>query len=153
MGAYDFDLDDPRVQLEVTKERLKYAEEKFFQQGQALEKALLSLGRLETDLKRTIEERNDLKTELEVTKQKLKYAELALVQYGTKTIEKSKNARRQAFLASLMFLIASVLASAGINMLTSTPPNSLGWLITGLAILAYIVAALMTTLLALGGTN
>jgi Skp family chaperone for outer membrane proteins len=139
--------------LEVTKERLKYAEEKFFQQGQALEKALLNLGRLETDVKRTSEERNDLKTELEITKQKLKYAEQALAQYDTKTIEKSRNARRQAFLASLIFLIASVLASAGINMLTSTPPISLGWLIISLAIMAYIVAALMTTLLASGGNN
>lgn len=38
-------------------------------------------------------------------------------------------------------------------MLTSSPPNSLGWVMIALASAAYIVAALMTTLLALEGGN
>lgn len=150
MGINNFDADDPRIQLEVMKERLKFSEEKIHQQEQALEKVYVNLGRQDTNLKRTVEERNELKVELEVTKQKLKHVQESLALSGKKSIKRNTTAKLQAFLASLLFLLASILASFGTNLLTSTPPNSLGWIMIVLAGVAYTIAALMTTLLALG---
>src|SRR5437879_8664600 len=98
MGINNFDADDPRIQLEVMKERLKFSEEKIHQQEQALEKAYVNLGRQDTNLKRTVEERNELKVELEVTKQKLKHVQESLALSGKKSTKRNTTAKLQAFL-------------------------------------------------------
>ncbi|HEY1348992.1 MAG TPA: hypothetical protein VGF67_05135 [Ktedonobacteraceae bacterium] len=142
-----------KIQLEILKERLKYSEEKFHQQEQALAQAYKNLGQKEAELKQVSVEKEDLRIKWEVLQRDFKYVQDTLAQGNQKTAKKRNTAKLQAFLASLIFLLTSVLVNIGTTMLTSLPPNTLGWVMIALAAAAYIIAALMTTFLAIEGGN
>lgn len=159
--------DDPnklKVQLEVLKERLrylekrdnlrlKYLEERNDLQKKEIEQHLISLERKEIDLQKLTEEKIELKIAFEVERQKTKHLEEIVVQNKKKQGGKTVNTRVRGFSTSILFLIASILAGFGINMLTSMPPNSEGWLPIAMSIIAYIIATLLTTFLASEGEN
>jgi chromosome segregation ATPase len=63
---------------------------------------------------------------LAVTKEKLRQTESALAQRNQRTRNKKISLRLQAFLSSVLYLLATILTSIGINMVTSSRPNSLG---------------------------
>jgi hypothetical protein len=153
MGMSNFDPTDPRVQLEIIRERLHYSEEKVREHELLLAQTNRDLGQKNAELKITEEERNDFKLKWEILQRDFIHSQETL----TKTIQiskqKKKTVRFQAFLASLIFLLSSVLVNLGTTMLTSSPPNELGWVMIALAAASYIVAALMTTILALEGGN
>lgn len=153
MGMSNVDPAKSKIQLEVLKERLKYSEEKNRQQEQVLAQAYKDLGQKEAELKQIRVEHDDLRIKWEVLQRDLKHVQDSLTQSSQKTAKKKNTAKLQAFLASLIFLLSSVLVNIGTTMLTSLPPNSLGWVMTALAAAAYIIAALMTTFLALEGGN
>ncbi len=147
MEDNEINLNNPIVQLEVTKERLRHVEEKNSQQEGSLKNAYITTGRLEAQLKQTVDDFHDMRVTLEVTKQKLTHAEQALNQSSQNTTGKDRQTKWRALFASILFAIASVLAGVGGNQIASTPPNSFGEFLIGLGIAVYFVAAILTTLL------
>lgn len=148
MGAKDFNLDDPRVQLEVFKEKLKHSDIIILQQKQELEKVTSLLSQKEVELKRKVEDYNELHTQLEVQKTQLKFLEEALKQSEKKVAKKNKGTTFYKVVASILFLLATVFGGIGINWLTSNPPVSLGWLMLTLCGMEYLMAAVMTSQIA-----
>jgi predicted nuclease with TOPRIM domain len=89
---------DPVVQYEVTKERLKNVEEKCFHLEESLKNARVTVERLQASLKQESEEKSELKVNLEVTKLKLLYAEQALNQSNQMTTSKDRQSKGRAAL-------------------------------------------------------
>lgn len=145
------DPNNPIIQLEVMKKRWKSSDEKLYEQRQTLEKLYVSLGEQTSEIRKITKENNELKIELEVTKQKLKHTQEAVLLTGKKSTQKKKTVRLQSFLASLLFLLATILCGFGINLLTSTPPNLLGWIMIALSAIVYVIAAFMTNFVVLEG--
>ena len=133
------------------KKRWKSSDEKLYEQRQTLEKLYVSLGEQTSEIRKITKENNELKIELEVTKQKLKHTQEAVLLTGKKSTQKKKTVRLQSFLASLLFLLATILCGFGINLLTSTPPNLLGWIMIALSAIVYVIAAFMTNFVVLEG--
>lgn len=148
MGISNFDSTDPRVQLEVFRERLRHLEERVHQQERDLAQAYTNLGRRETELIRIRDERDDLKIKWEVAKRDLRHTQDLLVLSNQKITKKSNMTKLLAFSTNMIFLMSSVLANLGTGLLTSTSPNELGRVLITLAIIIYSVAALMTALIA-----
>lgn len=142
------DTNDPVVQFEVTKERLKNSEEKCFHLEESLKNAHVTIERLQANLKQESEEKSDIKVNFEVTKQKLLYTEQALNQSNQATIGKSRQSKVGAAITSVIFLMASILNGFGIGMVLSTPPNTFGWALIILASVIYILATFQANLLA-----
>ena len=147
MDNSDINLNSPVVEREVLKERLRNVEEKYSHQEESLRNAYITIGRLEAQLKQTVDDFHDMRVTLEVTKQKFTHAEQALNQSSQNTTGKDRQTKWRALFASILFAIASVLAGVGGNQIASTPPNSFGEFLIGLGIAVYIVAAILTTLL------
>ncbi len=82
-----------------------------------------------------------------VTEQKLTHAQQAFTQSSQQTTGKDRQAKWRAFLASILFLMTSVLAGVGASMLAASPPNQFGTTLIALGAVVYIVAAILTTLL------
>jgi hypothetical protein len=136
---------DPYVQLEVAKERTKSLEEKVFQQRREREKALTLLRRQEAELKRLEKYCSELCIELEVKKQQLKYTEDIITLHNQKNAKRNASIRFRAFLASVLFLSSSILASFGINLLTVSVSGAAAWLMISVSVILYLVATTMTT--------
>ena len=131
MNTDDFNLKDLsqynlRTQLEVMKEKYRNEHAKFLQIEQELEK-------LQIEVKETKEELNNLKTDLAVSKEQLKEER-----------KKNKDSKFYKLLVNLLFLLVTILCGFGINMLTSNPPNSIGYFLIAFAVFAYIIASGMT---------
>ncbi|HEX6485019.1 MAG TPA: hypothetical protein VF043_39755 [Ktedonobacteraceae bacterium] len=62
----NIDPTDPRIQLEVIRERLRFSEEKFQQHEQLLAQAYKDLGQKDAELKQIREDRDDLRIKWEV---------------------------------------------------------------------------------------
>ena len=152
-GMSNIDPTRFKIQLEVQKEKLKNADQRFRHQEQLLAKAYKDLGQKEAELEQIKSERDDLRIKWEVLQRDFKHTQDLLKKDNQQNTKKRNIAKFQAFFASLIFLLSSVLVNLGTTMLTSSPPNSLGWVMMALAVTVYIVAALMTTLLALEGGN
>ncbi len=60
MEDNEINLNNPIVQLEVTKERLRHVEEKNSQQEGSLKNAYITTGRLEAQLKQTVDDFHDM---------------------------------------------------------------------------------------------
>ncbi len=142
-----------KIQLEVQKEKLKNAEQRFRHQEQILAKAYKDLGQKEAELEQARSERDDLRIKWEVLQRDFKYTQDLLKKGNQQNTKKRNTAKFQAFFASLLFLQSSILVNIGTTMLTSSPPNPFGWVMMAIAVSLYVVAALMTTLLALEGRN
>lgn len=153
MELNDAKFTESIIQLEVLKERHKHFEDRIREQEKDLTQAYTDLGRKEAELEQIKDERDALKIKWEVMKKDLEHAQDSLLQINKKHIKRKNTAKSQAFFASLIFLISSVLVNLGTSMLVSTPPNTLGWVMLSLATAAYLIGALMTTLLALEGGN
>src|SRR5579859_7773129 len=139
-----------KIQLEVLRERIKYLEIKNKEQETNLIEARDGLHLQDVDLGKMRDERDDLRIKWEVMKAEIKHLQDSLTQNSQTSTKKRSIVKRQGFVASLIFLLSSVLVNVGTTLLTSSPPNSLGWVMMALATVSYIVAALMTTLFAEG---
>jgi septal ring factor EnvC (AmiA/AmiB activator) len=148
MENSDINLNNPVVQLEVMKERLRHAEEKISQQEESFRQSYLTIGRLETQLKQTADDFHDMRVKVGVTEQKLTHAERALTQSSQQTTGTDRQKKWRVFLASIFFAIASALIGIGGSQIAATPPNAFGDVLIGLGILAYIVATTLTISLA-----
>src|SRR5260370_13200652 len=113
MGISSFDPTDPRVQVEVLRERLKNSEERVRQQETEVAQAYTNLGRKESELQRIRDERDDLKIKWEVAKRDLRHTQELLILSSQKTTRKRNVAKVQVFSISIIFLISSVLANLG----------------------------------------
>jgi hypothetical protein len=153
MGISGFDPTESRIELERLRERLRYLEDKVREKDEVLAQVYANLGRKETELERVRDERDDLKIKWTELKGDLKHLQDLLAQSSQRTTKKRGVAKIQAFFASIIFLVAALLSNLGNSMLTSNPSNSLGGFMITLAVVAYVIAALMTTLLALEGGN
>jgi len=154
MGVNDSDPAEIKIQLELCRERQRYSEDGNRRLEQELAQVYTNLGRKEKELEQIKEDRTDLKIKWEVLKKDFQYAQAALSQSSHVTSKKRTMAKLQAFLASIIFLLSSVIANFATGVLTSNPPNpSLGWSMLGLAASVYIIGALMTTVLVLEGGN
>ncbi len=136
------DPTDPGVQLEVLRERLKNSEEKIRRLEGDLARVYIDLGRKETELKQTRDDRDDLKIRLAVAESGLKHGQELLILSSEKTKIKRNNARRRTISANLLYFLAAVLTGFGTSMLTSAPPNSLGWMMIVFAAVVYLTGAL-----------
>lgn len=148
MEEHEISLNNPIVQLEVMKERLRHAEEKISQQEESLRQSYITIGRLESQLKQTADDFHDMKVKMGVTEQKLMHAEQAITQSSQQTTSKDRQTKWRVVFASILFAIASVLTGVGGNQITSTSPNTFGYFLIGLGIAVIIVAAILTNLLA-----
>ncbi|SRR5258706_11057254 len=141
------------AELREIRAHLRHSDELLRLKTEELDKTRILLDQKEGELKRAINEAGELRLQLGVTKERLRHTERALVVKANVAAKKGRVSRLQAFLASLLFLLASVLGSFGTNMLTSSSPNSIGWFMIALAASAYIIAAIMTTLLVIEGNR
>ena len=146
MSASDFDSkkatpSELRIQLEVIKERLIHKENEMLQLKKDLEIAHLEINRQVSELRKSIDEVNELRMQLEVTKQKLEHKEESLSVKVLRTNKQRSSSKLQALSTSLLFLLATLLASFGTNMLTSTPPDAKGYILVIIACIAYALAA------------
>jgi len=154
MGVNGPDPIESKIQLELLRERQRHSEDRIRRLEQELAQAYTNLGRKEKELEQIKEDRADLKIKWEVLKKDLQYAQAALSQSSQTTVKKRTTTKYQAFFASIIFLVSSIIANVATGLLTSSPPNpSLGWSMLGLAASVYIIGALMTTVLALEGGN
>lgn len=144
---------DPYVQLEVAKERTKYLEEKVFQQRREREKDLKKLRRQESELKRLEKHCSELCIELEVKKQQLKHTENIIALHNQKIAKRNASIKFRAFLASILFLSSSILASFGINLLAVSLSSAAAWLTISVSVVIYLVATAMTTIFATEESN
>lgn len=142
MSINSVDPTDPSVQLEVLRERLKNSEEKIRQLEGDLAQVYIDLGRKETELKQTRDDRDDLKIKLAVTESGLKHGQELLKLSSEKSKIKRNIARRRTLSANLLYFLAAVLTGFGTSMLTSTPPNSLGWMMIVFAAAVYFTGAI-----------
>ena len=142
---------ESKIQLEVMKERLKYAEEKITQLEVVIAQTNRDLGKKDADIEQLRDDRDSLRIKWEVLQRDYKHAQETINVDNKKTNKKNNRAKFQAFLALLIFLLSTILVNIGTTMLTASPPNPLWQAMIGLAIAAYIVGGLMTTLLALEG--
>jgi len=148
MGMSNSDPTDLKIQLEVIRERLKYAEEKSRQQEQMLAQAYKNVGQKEAELQQIRSEREDLKIKWEVLQRDFKHSQNSLLQETQANTKKKRTTQLLGFLASFIFLCSSILVNFGTAMLTSLPSNSSGWILIALAAPIYFIAVLMTTVFA-----
>ncbi len=151
----DFDGEIHRLRSELIEIRVRFwhKEKELFERTQELEVARNQLSKQDGELKRTIQELNTLNTTFEVQKERLRRREEELVERDRKVAKKKTAIRLQAVLTSMLFLLSTVLASFGVNMLTATTPNQAGWIMIALASIAYLIATLITFLLTTEGSN
>jgi cation transport ATPase len=148
MGMSNSDPTDLKIQLEVIRERLKYAEEKSRQQEQMLAQAYKNVGQKEAELQQIRSEREDLKIKWEVLQRDFKHSQNSLLQATQANTKKKRTTQLLGFLASFTFLISSILVNLGTAMLTSLSTSSIGWILIALATAAYLIAVLMTIVFA-----
>jgi serine phosphatase RsbU (regulator of sigma subunit) len=153
MDMSDDASSDMKVVIAVLQEKLRHSEETVFRQERDLETAHTALGRQGEQLDQKKEERNRINTELELTKQKLQSTERSLSERNKTITRRSRNVKIQVSLVSLLFLLSSFLASFGTNLLTATPPSSLGYIMICSATAIYIVATALTALFSSEGRN
>ncbi len=146
MAISGFDPTDPRVQLEIMRERLNNSEVTIRQLEGTLAQAYANLGRKETEINQLRDEREDLKLKWELAKRDLKHIQ-------EKSAKSRNTSKGQAILASILFFLSSGLVGFGTSYLTSTSLNSLGWILMAFAVALYIMGTLLTTLFAFEGRN
>lgn len=150
MSAGNVDPTKSKVQLEKQRERIKSLESQNKQQEQSLLEALNKLHQKDIALDIMRNERDDLRIKWAVMEAEMKHIQKALTLSKKDSSHKRSKIKRQGFIASLIFLLSSVLVNIGTSLLTSNPPNGLGWIMMVLATVSYVIAALMTTLFAEG---
>lgn len=152
MGVNNPDPAKSRIQLEILRERQRHSEGRIRQLEQELTQAHANLGRKEKELEQEKRYSAGLKIQRMELRKDLQHTQYLLAQNSQVSIKKRTTAKLQAFVASIIFLISSVLVNFATSMLTSSPPSpSLGWSMLGLAAVAYLAGAFMTTLLASKG--
>ena len=124
MGIDEFDPNNPRIQLIVMKQQLKFTDEL-----------------------------NLLDKQLELKKQELLFLQKAIEKSKEKTAKKSGASKLQSILANLVFLSSTILVGFGINSLTSIHNNPQGWIMIILGIFFYFIGTIMTTYLVSGGRD
>lgn len=137
-----------RTQLEMTRLNLNHTLEKLYNKTQEYDTALTNLREQEGKHQRTKEELNTLNEKyvrLEERyvglEEKLKQAQENLSQKAKKVAKRKASIILQTVLIDILFLLSTILASFGVNILTSTRPGPAGWTSIGLAIATYFVAA------------
>jgi hypothetical protein len=135
-----------KSELAQTRIHLTHSERQIFEKTQELERIRDLLNKQDGELKRTIGELNTVNTAHEVLK-------ATFAQKEKKVIRKKAVTRLQAILTSMLFLLSSVLASFGVNLLTSSKPDQVGWILIGGAILIYFIAALITWIVTTEGSD
>lgn len=110
------------------------------------------LQKVEYELHRSQNEIANLQAVLTVTKVELAQTDAALHLAETKAKVNTSTLRLRVLLSGILFLIASVLASFGVNLLTSEPSHLIGWVVLILAVLMYGIAVTLT-LIFIGGRN
>lgn len=142
MSISNIDPSDPVVQLEVLRERLKFGDEKIRQLEGEVTQLRSDLVRKETELKQIRDDRDELKIKLAVAESSLQYGQELLRLNDQQTKKKGDSARRRIISANLLYFLAAVLTGFGTSMLTSTPSNSLGWMMLVFASITYLIGAI-----------
>lgn len=141
MAISGFDPTDPRVQLEILREKLKNSEAIVQQLEKTLAQAYANLGRKEAEANQLKDERDDLKLKWELTKRDLRHLQ-------EDNSSKSEVSKERAVNATLLLAFASGFAGYGVNLLTQTPSNPAGIALLAIAIILYWIGARSTALLA-----
>ncbi|GHO49650.1 hypothetical protein [Ktedonospora formicarum] len=149
MGAKRNNYHDPSTELITIREKLKAS----LQKEKEHEKIINDLRQKEAEAKSILEERNDLFTKLKLKEQEIDFMRKALEQSNIKLTERKKNGQILSFFGDILILISTVFTGWGINLLTSTPSNPIGWLMLAASIALFILNSLMAKILAFGGTN
>jgi hypothetical protein len=149
-----------KVELEVTKVNLRHAETTVTQLRYDLDQLRATsiskdneITRKDNEIKHKDGEFNRLNTTFEVTKEKLKQTETALTQKNQITKKKNRSLRLQAFLSSVLYLLATILTSIGINMITSAQSNSLGVTMIVLGVVTYLIGTAITIWITIEGSE
>jgi uncharacterized membrane-anchored protein len=138
--------------FKVLEQKYIHEQEKNFQKEQDLIKAYDERNKLRADLEQTNERLNRLERELEVTKERLKNTETNLTQQNKEEIKKNRSTKLLAIIATVLFLMASLLFNYGNSLITSNPPQIVGILVLFIASLMGILAAIINILI-IGGSN
>lgn len=136
MAISGFDPTDPRVQLELVTRDLRHEQENVRQLKETLTQFQSNLISKERELNKLKEEAGDLKLNLGLATRDLNH------------IRESKASKQRAFYATLILALASGSAGWGTNLLTSAPPNQIGFILLAVAAILYFIGARLTTLLA-----
>lgn len=100
MAISGFDSTDPRVQLELVRRDLKYAEEKIRQLEATLAQVQALLSKKEAEVNQFRDERNDLKLKWELAKSDLRHSE-------EKYAKRSNFSKGRAIIASILFFLSA----------------------------------------------
>jgi septal ring factor EnvC (AmiA/AmiB activator) len=136
MAISGFDPTNPHWQLESVRKDLRLQEEKVHQLEESIKRVTSNLDQKDKELDELKNERGDLRLKLGLANGELKH------------IRENKASKRRAFYAALLLALASMSAGWGINLLTSTSPNLVGFFLLGGAVILYAIGAHLTTLLA-----
>src|SRR5438552_4879826 len=123
MGIKRAGSNDPSTELRVTKEKLKAS----LQREKELEKVINDLHKKDAEFKHTLEDHGRLFTQLKLKEQEVEFMHKAIEQSNQKIAEKNKNGKIVSFFGDILILVSTTFSAWGINYITSTPPNSIGW--------------------------
>jgi ABC-type multidrug transport system fused ATPase/permease subunit len=99
---------------------------------------------------RTIDELNAANEKLFRLEERYNHIVADRTREENKVTKKRVNATLQVLLLDILFLLASIAASFGINLITSGSSIQAGWVLIGLAIVTYLVSAIIGVLRTLG---
>jgi ubiquinone biosynthesis protein COQ9 len=146
MAINGFDPTDPRVQLEILREKFKNAESTIQRLEKVLEQAHANLARKEAEASHLRNERDGLKLKWELAKRDLRYSE-------EKYTKRSNTSKSRAIIASILFFFSSASVGFGTSYLTSSSFHSVGLILMAFAIALYIMGTLVTTVFTFEGGN
>lgn len=98
---------------------------------------------------RTIDELNAANERLHRLEERYNHVVADRTREESKVAKKRVNATLQVLLLDILFLLASIAASFGINLVTSGSSTQAGWALLGLAVVTYLVSAIIGVLRAL----
>jgi hypothetical protein len=145
MSTHSFDPTDPRVELEIFRERLKNSEERNRQLEENLKQLYTDLGRKEEELRRIREEREELKLKWELAKNDLRHQQDKWKQVVQVRGDKRRRAVRYIIGGNLLICLAGILVALGTGLLISASPNSLGWVIIVVSVIIYFAGSVFIT--------
>jgi|SRR5450755_483837 hypothetical protein len=141
-----------QVDFEILKEKFKHQSETLSQKERELERVKAEIRVLSRENTLLLNEKNKLKFDLLITKERFKVKEAENLKEVKGSSKKKLTKKFLILLTSILFFLSSLLSSYGVNLLTSTPPDSAGNSMVIFAIMIFIVATFIS-FTTLGETN
>jgi F0F1-type ATP synthase assembly protein I len=152
--------EDWRHQWDILNERYIQLHSRYLEKDRDISRANDNLREKEGLLIRTVEQLNNaneknirLEERFTALEAQLKQRNIEIAQGERRVAKKKSAAILQAILIDVLFLLSTLLASFGVNMITSTNPNPVGWFVIAVAVVTYIVAGIIAVVRTVEGSE